>query len=62
MPSRDEVEKLVVRLEELLAELDGKDEHIQVLQDLVLASETANQAEQEEREQLTKWLGPGSGG
>lgn len=57
MPSRDEVERLVIRLEELLEELEGKDEQIQVLQDLVLASETANQAEQEEREQLTKWLG-----
>lgn len=57
IPDREEVEKLVDRLEVLLAELHQKDEHVQVLQELVLAAESANQAEQEEREQLAKWLG-----
>lgn len=57
LPKREEVEKLVDRLEDLLDELQQKDEQIQVLQDLVLASDSANHAEQEEREQLAKWLG-----
>ncbi|MBT5019912.1 MAG: FHA domain-containing protein [Planctomicrobium sp.] len=57
LPKREEVEKLVDRLEDLLDELIQKDEQIQVLQDLVLASDSANHAEQEEREQLAKWLG-----
>ncbi len=57
LPSREEVEKLVDRLESLLEELQQKDEHTQVLQDLILASDHANQAEQEEREQLASWLG-----
>lgn len=57
LPKREEVEKLVERLEDLVDELQQKDEQIQVLQDLVLAGDTANQAEQEEREQLAKWLG-----
>lgn len=51
-----EVERLVERLETLLHELQSKDENIQLLQDLVLAAESANQAEQEEREHLSRWL------
>lgn len=57
LPGRAEVEKLVTRLEELLVELGHKDDQIQFMQDLILTAETANQAEQEEREQLTAWLG-----
>lgn len=56
LPDREEVEKLIGRLETLLDELHQKDEQIQVLQDLVLTAESANQAELEEREQLARWL------
>ncbi len=57
LPTREEVEKLVDRLEVLLSELHQKDENIRVLQDLVLAADNANQAEKDEREQLARWLG-----
>lgn len=57
LPTREEVETVLDRLESLLDELHQKDEQILGLQDLLLAAENANQAEQDEREQLAKWLG-----
>ena len=56
-PDREEVEKLVFRLERLFDELEEKDLQIRSLQDLILAAESANQAEKEEREHLARWLG-----
>ncbi|TWT58126.1 Chromosome partition protein Smc [Thalassoglobus neptunius] len=55
-PSREEVERLVKRLETLLDELSTKDEQLELLQSLLHTAEDANQAETEEREQLTQWL------
>ncbi len=52
----NEVLRLVNRLEELLAELQTSDERVRHLDDLLRASDEANQAEQEERRQLESWL------
>ena len=51
-----QTEKLVARLEQLLAELNGADEKVAVLENLLQVSEEANQAEQEERRQLESWV------
>lgn len=51
-----EILRLVNRLEELLAELQTSDERVRHLDDLLRASDEANQAEQEERRQLESWL------
>jgi chromosome segregation ATPase len=52
----EELSKLCSRLEELLAELDEKDEQVSVLQENLQAAEDANHAEQAERYQLESWL------
>lgn len=51
-----ELEKLCARLEELLTELDDKDEELTVLNQQLLAAEDANHAEQNERRQLENWV------
>ncbi|MFK7818565.1 MAG: hypothetical protein AB8G99_07595 [Planctomycetaceae bacterium] len=51
-----ELDKLCSRLEELLRELDEKDEQVSVLQSHLQAAEDANHAEQNERYQLESWL------
>jgi chromosome segregation ATPase len=45
------------RLEQLLDELDRKDERIRTLEEMVRVAEEASQAEQEERAQIEAWLG-----
>ena len=54
--SREESERLVARLEELLAELEDRDDHVATLTGLLKAAEDTGQAEQEERQQLVSWL------
>ncbi len=54
--SRDEAERLVDRLDNLLGELQQRDEQVQLLNDLLEAAENANQAEQDERRQLNRWV------
>ena len=56
LPNREEIERLVARLETLLEELTQKDEQVDLLQSLLHTAEDANQAETEEREQLASWL------
>lgn len=55
-PSQAENDRLAARLEELLQELAQRDEHVELLESLLHTAEDANQAEIDEREQLTKWL------
>jgi hypothetical protein len=56
-PAADpDTEALVERLEQLLDELQGTDRRIQSLQDLLRASDDAQQAELEERRQIANWL------
>ena len=52
-----ETEKLVVRLEELLEELQQSDNRVKSLEDVLRYTEEANRAEQEERAQIERWLG-----
>src|SRR5262245_11043947 len=47
---------LVARLEQLLDELDRKDQREASLQELLRAAEDANEAEHEERAQIESWL------
>lgn len=51
-----ETERLVVRLEELLVELQQSDERTKTLEDLLRLCDEASLAEQEERVQIEKWL------
>jgi len=53
----EECEKLLGRLDDLLAELDQSDQRIAILEDLLRASEEATAAEREERRQLEAWVG-----
>ena len=55
--SKDEAESLVGRLEQLLIELDEKDEQIATLSDLLRDSEDAVEAADEERQQMETWIG-----
>jgi hypothetical protein len=52
----EDTELLVGRLEELLDELQQKDEQVALLHTLLETAEDANRAEQEEREQLNAWI------
>lgn len=54
--SKPEAEKLVERLEQLLQELQQRDDQIATLTDLLEATEAANRADQEERTQIDSWL------
>ena len=54
--SEDDTAKLVERLEELLLELQERDEQIATLTELLEADEAANRAERDERTQLDSWL------
>jgi chromosome segregation ATPase len=49
-------EGLLDRLEQLLDELDRKDEHVRSLEELLAGAEEATKAEQEERRQLESWV------
>ena len=56
-PSEDfETEKLVGRLEQLLAELDESDRRAKSLETMLQASDDATEAECEERRQLETWV------
>lgn len=55
-PVDGETEKLVTRLEQLLEELEQRDEQVALLHTLLEAAEEANRAEQDEREQLIAWV------
>ena len=54
--SQDDAEKLVRRLEDLLLELQERDEQAATLTELLSAAEEANRAERDERAQLDAWL------
>ena len=54
--SPDELQKLCTRLEELLGELDQKDDQLTVLQNHLQVSEDATHAERDERRQLENWV------
>ncbi len=54
--SRDEAERLVGRLEELLQELTQKDEQILLLTQLLEAAEAGDTARDEERQHLDAWV------
>ena len=54
--SLEDTELLVGRLEQLLDELQQKDEQVALLHTLLETAEDANRAEQEEREQLNAWV------
>jgi DNA repair exonuclease SbcCD ATPase subunit len=56
LPSREEVESLVGRLEELLAELDHSDERLKTMEELLRVSEEAGVAADEERNQMESWI------
>ena len=49
-------ERLVLRLEELLDELQSSDDRIHKLEELLRLSDSATQAEQQERKQLESWV------
>lgn len=55
--NEEEVQKLCERLEDLLAELEQKDNEVTVLQKHLQCAEDANAAEQDERRQLENWVG-----
>jgi pSer/pThr/pTyr-binding forkhead associated (FHA) protein len=57
LPSREEVDALAGRLEELLAELDHSDERLKTMSELLRVSEEANVAAVEERTQMESWIG-----
>jgi chromosome segregation ATPase len=48
---------LVSRLEQLLDELDRKDQHAASLEEMLRVAEEASRAEQDERAQIEAWLG-----
>ena len=50
-------EAMLQRLQDLLDEVEGHDERVATLEELLRAAEEANQAEQEERAQLDAWVG-----
>ena len=54
--SAEEAERLVARLEELLAELQERDEQVATLTELLEATENSHDAEQVERQQVNDWL------
>ena len=54
--SKPDAEKLVDRLEQLLQELQQRDDQIATLTELLEAAEAANRAELEERTQIDSWL------
>ena len=54
--SQEEAERLVARLEELLAELQERDEQVATLTELLEATENSQDAEQAERSQINDWL------
>lgn len=54
--TRDDAEKLVGRLEELLGELQERDEQVAMLTELLEAAEEASRAAAEERTQLATWM------
>ena len=54
--SKPDAEKLVERLEQLLQELQQRDDQIATLTELLENAEAANRAEQEERSQIDSWL------
>ena len=54
--SPEESERLVGRIEELLAELEDRDANVATLTGLLKAAEDTGQAELEERQQLVSWL------
>lgn len=54
--NEEEVTRLVSRLEDLLKELDQKDEELAVLQQQLSAREEASHAEEHERQQLESWV------
>jgi hypothetical protein len=53
---KSQTERLVTRLEQLLAELEGSDAKVVALENQLQASEELNQAEREERHQLEAWV------
>lgn len=54
--SKPDSEKLVERLEQLLLELQQRDDQIATLTELLEIAEVANRAEREERSQIDSWL------
>ncbi len=56
VPDASELDGLMGRLDDLLSELGQGDQRIRSLEEMLRASQEANQAEQEEREQVEKWL------
>ena len=52
----EETNRLVVRMEELLDELQSSDDRIRTFEELLRTSDEATQAEQEERQQLEAWV------
>ncbi|MBC7967754.1 MAG: FHA domain-containing protein [Fuerstia sp.] len=54
--SKPDSEKLVERLEQLLLELQQRDDQIATLTELLEIAEAANRAEREERSQIDSWL------
>jgi len=54
--SKPDAEKLVERLEQLLQELQQRDDQIATLTELLENAEAANRAELEERSQIDSWL------
>lgn len=56
-PTREEVDSLASRLEDLLAELEQSDERLNTMAELLRVSEEANIASEEERVQMESWIG-----
>ncbi len=54
--SKDESERLVVRLEQLVEELDSADRRVLSLEEQLQMSDDANRAEQDERKYLEGWV------
>jgi hypothetical protein len=57
LPTREEVDTLAGRLEDLLAELEHSDERLKTMSELLRVSEEANLASVEERTQMEAWMG-----
>jgi len=57
LPTREEVDSLASRLEDLLAELEQSDERLNTMAELLKVSEEANVASEEERVQMESWIG-----
>lgn len=56
LTSSAELDSLEERLEQLLAELQERDEQVMMLNDLLQSAEDATRAEQDERRQLQSWV------